>query len=161
LFNSELLSRCVRLDVFFSSGKLQFGFLTYCRHHPQGCLLSSRSDKGHTIVLIQVFMDGGFESGLKPPVFLPASEGVSYLVCTLGLERAFILTCFVGRWYVDLLRVDSWFIHRGLDLYLRGCYNPFMLFLIFISPVLVDLHFVDKLIRYMSLSFFMYFFSLF
>ena len=107
-------------------------------------------------------MDGGFESGLKPPVFLLASEGVSYLVCTLGLERAFILTCFVGRgWYVDLLCVDSWSIHRGLDLYLRGYYNPFVLLLIFILLIWIDLHFIDKLVRFMSPRFLLCIFPLF
>jgi len=80
-----------------------------------------------------MFLDGGCDSGLMFPVFLHVSEGGSYLVCTLGLERAFILLCFVWRgWYVDLLRVDGWSIHRDLDPYLRGCYNPFVLFFIFI-----------------------------
>jgi len=38
----------------------------------------------------------------------PASEGGSYLVFALGLERVFNLLCFAGRvWYMDLLRVDS------------------------------------------------------
>jgi len=64
-------------------------------------------------------------------------------------------------WYVDLIRVDGWSIHCSLDLYLRGCFNPLMLFLIFILPVWVDLHFVDKLVRYMSPSFFICIFPLF
>lgn len=57
---------------------------------------------------------------------------------------------------MDLLRVDGWSIHRSLDLYLRGCYNPLVLFLILILPVWVDLHFVDKLVRFMSPSFFVF-----
>jgi len=95
-------------------------------------------------------------------VFLPAPEGGSYLVCTLELERAFILLCFARRgWYVDLLCVDGWSIRRGLDPYSRGCYNPFVLLLIFILPVWVDLHFMDKLVRFMSPVFYYIFFSLF
>ncbi|KEH24056.1 hypothetical protein MTR_7g103000 [Medicago truncatula] len=75
--------------------KLQLGFPTYRRRHPQGFRRSSRSNKGRTAVLIQMFLDGGCERG-------------SYLVCTLGLERVCILLCFAGRgWYVDLLRVDG------------------------------------------------------
>ena len=109
-----------------------------------------------------MFLDGGCDYVLKFPVFLPALEEGSYLVCTLGLERAFILLCFAGRgWHVDLLRVDGWSIHRGLDLYLRGCYNTFMLFLIFILPVWVGLHFMDKLVRFMSLNFLLCMFSFF
>jgi len=90
--------------------------------------------------------------------YTPRIGSRSYLVCTLGLERAFILLCFAGRgWYVDLLRVDGWSIYCGLDLYLRGWYNPLVLFLIFILPVWVILHFVDKLVKFMSPSFLMYF----
>jgi len=78
-----------------------------------------------------------------------------------GLERVFILLCFAGRrWYVDLIRFDGWSIHCGLDIYLRGCFNPLMLFLIFVLPAWVNLHFVDKLVRYMSPSF-LFVFSLF
>jgi len=62
-FNSKLLSRCVRLDVFLSGGKLPLGFPTYHRRHPQVCRRSSRSDKGCTVVLIQMFLDGGYDSG--------------------------------------------------------------------------------------------------
>jgi hypothetical protein len=145
--------------------KLQLGFPTYSRRHPQDCRRSSRSDKGRTIVLIQMFLDGGCDSSLMFPifqVFLPAPEGGSYLVCSLGLERAFILLCFAGRgWYVDLLRVNGWSIHHSLDLYLRGCYNPYVLFLIFILPFWVDLHFMDKLVRFMSHSFLLCIFPFF
>jgi hypothetical protein len=112
-----------------------------------------------------MFLDGGCDSSLMFPifqVFLPAPEGGSYLVCSLGLERAFILLCFARRgWYVDLLRVDGWSIHHSLDLYLRGCYNPYVLFLIFILPVWVDLHFMDKLVRFMSHSFLLCIFPFF
>ncbi|RHN45510.1 hypothetical protein MtrunA17_Chr7g0232021 [Medicago truncatula] len=68
------------------------------------------------------------------------------------------------RWYVDLLRVDSWSIHRNLDLYLRVHYNTLVLFLIFILPVWVDLHFVNKLVRFISsrfIFFCLYFFPFF
>jgi len=55
---------------------------------------------------------------------------------------------------VELLRVDGWSIHHGLDHYIRGCYNTLVSFLIFILSILVHLHFVDKLVRFMSHSFF-------
>lgn len=113
-------------------------------------------------MLIHVFLDGGCNSGLKAPVFLPVSEGRSYLIYTLGLERAFILLCFAGRgWYVDLLCVDGWSIHRGLRPLLKRLLYPFVLFLIFISPVWVDLHFLDKQVKFMSPNFFLCIFSLF
>lgn len=99
---------------------------------------------------------------IKLPIFLPALEGGSYLVYNLGLQRTFILWCFAGRgWYTDLLCVDDWSIHRGLDLYLRGCYNSLVLFLIFILPVWVYLHCVDKLVKFMYPSFLCIFFSFF
>jgi len=109
------------------------------------------------VVLIRMFLDGGCDSGLS--VFLPAPKGVSYLVCTLGHRRVFILPCFAGRgWYVDLLCGDGWSIHHGLDLYLRGCYNPLVSLLIFILSVCVYLHFVDKLVRFMYPNFLCIFF---
>ena len=123
------LSRCVRLDVFLFGDQASAQIPNLPSSHPRGCRRSSRSDKERTVVLIHMLLDGHCDSDLKFPVFLPAPEEGSYLVCTLVLEIAFILLCFAGRgWYVNLLHVDDWSINRGLDLYLRGCFNPFVLF---------------------------------
>jgi hypothetical protein len=63
-------------------------------------------------VLIQMFLDGGCNSGLKFPVFLLAPEGGSYLVFALGLESKECLTwCALqkkdGMWTCSVLTVGS------------------------------------------------------
>jgi len=78
--------------------------------------------------LIQMFLDGGCDSGFQ----YSSPHRKEDLI-----------------WSVS--------IHRGLDLYLRGWY-PLVLFLIFIPPVWADFHFMDKLVRFMSPSFFYVFF---
>ena len=60
-----------------------------------------------------MFLDGGCNFVLWCLVFLPASEGGSYLVFALGLERVFNLLCFEdaqgedGTWICSVLTVGA------------------------------------------------------
>jgi len=82
-----------------------------------------------------MFLDGGYDSGLKLPVFLlRQKEGLIWYLLWGSKE---CLTCYAlqgeyGTWICSVLTVDSFTV---LDLYLRSCFDPFVLFLIFILPV--------------------------
>jgi len=82
---------------------------------------------------------GGYFAGWKERLFCCALQGGD------------------GMWICSVLRL----VHppRSRPL-LKGCFNPFLFFLIFILPVWVSLHFMDKLVRFMSPVFLLCIFSL-